>query len=154
MVIDVYRLERKITDMALSKKACTFDEWEALIELQCPLPPRAYKYTDEKDDTEKSVHTTARLYHGKFWIRHPETGVIYEAITKPKDIKKHQTRLDQMRAVDEYLNHFKLTSSVEIYKRFKKAVVSVFFYFVFVGTVCWCLGLIFITFICVIAIVL
>ena len=129
----LYRLERQLTDMSESKKVCSFDEWESLIELQCPLPPRAYKYTDANDGEEKQVHTTARLYHGKFWIRHPETGVIYEAKTSPKDIKKHQKRLDQMRAVDEYLGAFKLTSSVQIYTRFKRAVVSnVFVVFLFV----------------------
>ena len=110
--------------MASAQRVCSFDEWEALIELQCPLPPDMYKYKDANDGQEKSVYTTARLFHGKFWIRHPETGIIYEAIVKAKDIKKHQMRLDQMRAVDDYLNAFKLTSSVQLYKRFKKSFVS------------------------------
>ena len=125
----MYSRERQLIttdiDLSLSKTACTFDEWESLIELQCPLPPRAYTYRDENDGEHKQVYTSARLYQGQFWIRHPETGVIHEAITTSKDIKKHQQRLDQIRAVDEYLHAFRLTSSIQVYKRFKRAVVCI-----------------------------
>ena len=111
--------------MSEEKQSCSHEEWEALLELQCPMPPRNYSFKDENGE-KQTVNTTARLYHKKFWIRDPVSGRVYEALTKGKDIQKHQIRLDQMRAVDEYLQKFRLTSSVQIYTRFKRAVVCFF----------------------------
>ena len=70
-----------------------------------------------------SLKTTAWFYRGKFWIKALDSGTIHAVVlSSNKELQKYKRRVEQMRAVDEYIANFGLTSSTQIYKMLSAAV--------------------------------
>eukprot|EP01083_Nonionella_stella_P001773 5081_1 len=107
--------------MTTSSNLITYQEYERLIETQCPLPPRKQRYINDKNE-ECQIKATAWFYRDQFWIKEADSLAVYPVILSPKDFKRYKKRVLQMRTVDQFLSGFSLTTSVDIYNMLQTSI--------------------------------
>ena len=105
-------------------RTISLEEYNAILNNQCPLPPRQFKYRPTEGVDKQSGVTTAWFYDDAFWVRdQDDRSKIYQVIfDKTSDFKKYRKRIYAMRTVDEFIGCFKLQKSLPIYQMLTSAV--------------------------------